>query len=69
MNGGIRALCLRRPQGKNGPYEVLSGGADGYVKVWSLNEVMGQRPDGTPNRGADVTASRVTTAQGADKPG
>lgn len=53
VHGGVRALSLRRPDGQ-GPMEVLSGGADGVVRCWTLEEVAGARPDGTPMRGAKL---------------
>ncbi|KAG2428966.1 hypothetical protein HXX76_011210 [Chlamydomonas incerta] len=51
--GGIRALRLRRT--KAGVFEVLSGGADGCVRCWQLDEVAGARPDGTPMKGVKLT--------------
>lgn len=51
--GGVRALKLRRTQA--GVFEVLSGGADGCVRCWQLDEVAGARPDGTPMKGVKLT--------------
>ncbi|KAG2496899.1 hypothetical protein HYH03_004906 [Edaphochlamys debaryana] len=49
VHGGVRALKLRKTA--DNTLEVLSGGADGCVRIWSLQEVTGARPDGTPNKG------------------
>ncbi|GLC70429.1 hypothetical protein PLESTF_000972700 [Pleodorina starrii] len=52
VNGGVRALSLRRRG--DGHLEVLSGGADGCVRVWRLEELSGARPDGTPAKGVKL---------------
>lgn len=51
ITGGIRVLKLRHDPERQGGYEVLSGGADGYVRCWRLEEVAGARADGTPLKG------------------
>ncbi|GIL75046.1 hypothetical protein Vretifemale_4865, partial [Volvox reticuliferus] len=52
VNGGIRALGLRKRS--EGGMEVLSGGADGCVRVWPLEDLSGARPDGSPMRGVKL---------------
>ncbi|GFR50670.1 hypothetical protein Agub_g12921 [Astrephomene gubernaculifera] len=52
VHGGVRALKMRRTS--EGTLEVLSGGADGCVRCWTLQEVAGARPDGTPVKGVKL---------------
>ncbi|KXZ48848.1 hypothetical protein GPECTOR_25g433 [Gonium pectorale] len=53
--GGVRALKLNKR--KDGTLEVLSGGADGCVRRWVVQDVSGSRPDGAPVKGVNLARS------------
>jgi hypothetical protein len=48
---GVRVLLLR--QTKGGEYQVLSGGADGTIKIWDLGPLGGDRRGATLKRAAN----------------